>query len=137
RFEREAVANDAGLQVEIEQHRDQRILKARDDDDLVDELVFVAPHAAQPLPHRLLFLRREIVDDQQLEVRAIDPYLGLAPLFFLDRGFFVEMQRNKALPVGLARKRATDAVDEVIEVCVFAVLKQREQAQEAVPSGKR
>ena len=79
------------MQIEIEQHRDQRVLKARYDDELVDELVFVAPHAAQALAQGLLLLRRQVVDDQHLEIGPVDAHLRLAPLFLFDCGLFVEV----------------------------------------------
>ena len=58
RAQRKAVADHARLQVEVEEDSDQRVLEARHDDDLVDELVIVAAHAVQALAQRIFLLRR-------------------------------------------------------------------------------
>src|SRR6201996_3050481 len=66
--EREASTDDAGLKVEVEEHRDQGVVVAGGHDDLVNELVVRAAQAAQLPPQHLLPLRAHLLDDQDLEV---------------------------------------------------------------------
>jgi hypothetical protein len=68
---REVVAEDAALNVVIEQSRNNRVFTARYDDDIVDELIIVAPHADEPLAEFVFFLRGDIVDDENLEIGSV------------------------------------------------------------------
>jgi hypothetical protein len=71
RFEREAVVDDDGLKVEVEDGRERGILERRDEDELVDERVF-RPAKGLHLPARALAVfGRDGADDEYLEVRPI------------------------------------------------------------------
>src|SRR4029453_152348 len=61
----------------------------------------------------------------------------LAPLFLLDRRFFIEVERNETLAVRLTRQRAADAVHEVVEPGVLALLKEAQQPLKALSTRER
>ncbi|MFI5665130.1 hypothetical protein [Streptomyces sp. NPDC051684] len=66
----EAVADDDRLEAGVDQRRDDRVLEAGGDDDLVGELVVGAAQSAQFGAERVLLGGVEVADDEDLEVRG-------------------------------------------------------------------
>ncbi len=69
-LERESIADDAGLDIVVEQDGDQRVLETGNDDDLVNETVVGAAHAMQAGAKLALLSRADVIDDQNFEIRA-------------------------------------------------------------------
>ncbi len=70
RFQHQSGAHDDRLDVVIEQHRDQRILKAGDDNRLIMERIFRAAHPGDVGAQPAFLLLVDIIDDQHLEIGA-------------------------------------------------------------------
>ena len=68
---REPAADHARLQREVQPGGQHRLVEARHDDDLVHERVVPAPPPADLLPQRPLLRLAEVIDDQDLEIRAL------------------------------------------------------------------
>ena len=68
RFQREPGADDDGLDIVVEHHRDQRVFKAGHHDGFVDERVFGPAHAGDIAAQPAFLLFIHIVDDQHFEI---------------------------------------------------------------------
>ena len=87
RFDGELIAHDTTLDVVIEQDGDDRVFEAGNDDDVVDELVLVAPHLDEARAQCLDLDLADLVHDQDLEV---------GPLFAIE----VAVERNITTDLG-------------------------------------
>ena len=73
RLEREAVVDDDGLDVEVEERRQRGVLERRGEDQLVDERVFRPAQPAHLAADALLVGGVPGADDQHLEVEPLAP----------------------------------------------------------------
>ena len=70
RLEGELVAENAALDVVVEEDGDHRVLERGHHHHVVDEVVVVLPHGQEAVTDVRLLLRREVVHQDDLEVRA-------------------------------------------------------------------
>ncbi len=112
RAQREAVTDHDALDVVIEQHRDQRVLEARHDDDVVDEVVLRPAQFANPLAQAPRLLVAALVDEQHLEVGPLVMLLVVELFVFLGVVLDLRAQVDRARAVGAAGQRAHDAADD-------------------------
>jgi hypothetical protein len=138
RGDREAIAQDAALQIVVEHRGDHRVFEAGHDDDFVAELVVGRAHLHQALAQFLLLGGIEIVDDQQFEVGAqfargssFDRCIGrnhrivFTDLFDCDRAHI-------AATVAVADEQAHDPRGVALQRAVPAALEQVRKLQARV-----
>ena len=135
----EAEADDDGLDVEVGQDRDQRVLDALHDQELVKELVVRPPCVAQALLERRLLQRPHGVDHQHLEIGAsvrgvLAPVLGRLDL---DLGVVLAgPQRDRPPAVGVGRERPHDPTGECCQVAIVRGIEQPPQTGDRVAARK-
>ena len=112
-LERQPRAHNDGLDIMVEQHRDQRVFDGFDHHGFVVERVFGAAHPADVGFQPALLLVVHIIDDQHLEIRfGQRPRLGrehrlVVMLVVIDA---VAFQRDGATAIGPCCQRPRDAV---------------------------
>ena len=145
RLEGKVEADQAGLDVGIDQHRDQGILEAAGGDHVIDEAVLGPAQVVEGLAHHLLFLGRAVVDDQQLEVglsRAVGGRVAATQLVQGVQGFQILCigvglaEVDVATPVGLADQRPHQALDHLFEQLVLLAVEQRPDVPEILLGGE-
>ena len=123
RLQRESGAHHDGLDVVVEQHRDQRVLKARHHDRLVLEGIFRPPHALHVGPQPAFLMLVHVIDDQHLEVglghRArLGREHRLVVLLVLFGAVLVD--RNVPPPIGARGERPQCAMHRKCKLLVMA-----------------
>ena len=130
RVQREAVADDATLDVVVEENRDERVLEAPNDDEVVHEVVLVSLHLQQALADLPLLAGREVVDHENFEVwlgfgmdcpahHVIEVGAGLGGVKSVAAG-----RPKVAAPVRVADEQAHDAAHVPGQGFVFATLEE-------------
>ena len=112
-FERQTRAHNDGLDIVVEQHRDQRVFDGFDHHRLIVERVFGAAHPADVGFQPTFLLVIHVIDDQHLEIR-----LGQRPRFGGQHGLVVmfvmidavAFQRDGATAIGPRCQRPRYAV---------------------------
>ncbi len=139
--EGEAEADDDGLDVEVGVDRDQRVLDALHDQQLVEERIVRSPGVAHPGLEGRLLQRPHGVDHQHLEIGAavrqlLSQMLGGLDLALGFGGLLRGAQRDGPTAVGVAAQGADDAAGERAEIAIVLGVEQAPQAGDRVAAGK-
>ena len=127
RFQRQAGADDDGLDVVVEKNADQRVLEARHHHRLVDEGVLGPAHGVDRGLHPALLLVGQPVDDEDLEIRLGQrAHLGREQRFILVLVVItvVAIQGDRPPSVGARGEGAGDPADREGHALDLAVLEQ-------------
>ena len=137
----EAEADDDGLDVEVGEDGDQRVLDALQHEQFIDERVVGASRLAHAQLERGLLQRPHRVDHQHLEIgpamrRFLAQLLGGLDLALAFGRLLAGAQRHRAPAIGIARQGTHDPAGERAEAAVVLGLQQSAQAGDRVAAGE-
>ena len=131
----EPAADQARLQPVVQPRGHDRVVKARDHDDLVDERIIGAAPPPELLTQRALLLLRQVLDDQDLE---IGPGRGLIHRMdgAIECVIFSAQVPDLAPAEGIGGQRAVDAAHQRGKPVVLARREQAPRPLEGRRAGK-